>query len=77
MMKTLNWWLEWSATFIAITGAICTVLKIDPLNIVFLNLACVLFSVWAWRIQKMSLLIVNSGLLIVYMAGAVMRANGY
>lgn len=75
--KDLNWWLEWSATAIAIAGAVCTVIKYDPLNIMLLNTASILFAYWAWRIEKMSLFIVNSGLLIVYGTGAAMRALGY
>lgn len=72
-MKTLNWWPEWTATFTAIAGAICTVLKIDPLNIILLNSGCVLFVIWAYRIRKTSLIVVNGGLLFVYLVGIIMR----
>lgn len=72
-MKNLNWWLEWTATFTAIAGAISTVLKIDPLNIFLLNGACVLFVIWAYRIRKTSLIVVNGGLLLVYLVGIIMR----
>lgn len=77
MKKDLNWYMEWSATAIAIAGAVCTVLKWDPLNILLLNTASIIFAYWAWRINKMSLVVVNGGLLIVYGAGAAMRVLGY
>ena len=71
--KDLNWWLEWSATFMALAGAVATVLKFDPINIVLLNTSCILFVAWAYRINRLSLIIVNGGLLIIYAAGLIMR----
>lgn len=71
--KDLNWWLEWSATFLALAGAVATVLKIDPINIFLFNTSCILFVAWAYRINRLSLIIVNGGLLLIYVTGLIMR----
>ena len=73
LSKDLNWWLEWSATFMALAGAAATVLKFDPINILLFNISCVLFVAWAYRIKRLSLIIVNGGLLIIYAIGLIMR----
>lgn len=76
-MRDLNKWLEWTATFTTIAGAIFTVLKWDPLNIILLNTASLIFAIWAWRINKPSLIVTNGGLLIIYLTGIIIRAHGY
>jgi apolipoprotein N-acyltransferase len=65
--------IEWSATAITILGAIATALAYDPLNIYLLNLGSVLWLIWAVRVRKLSLVIVNAALLIVYVYGMIVR----
>lgn len=76
-LANVNFWLKWIATGSTIIGATLTVLKIDPLNIAMLNLGCVLFVIWSWRIREPSLIITNGGLLMIYGFGAIIRAYGY
>jgi hypothetical protein len=68
MNKTNNI-LKWSATVITILGAILTSMNIYPWNVVAFNLGSVLWLVFAIRVKETSLVVVNSGLLIVYIFG--------
>jgi hypothetical protein len=65
--------IEWSATVVTIFGALATALGYDPLNIYLLNLGSVLWLIWAVSVRKLSLVIVNAGLLTVYVYGFVLR----
>lgn len=61
--------LAWTATGITLCGALCTSLRIDPLNVYLLNLGAVLFLWWAVRIQDRAMITVNAGLLGIYILG--------
>lgn len=61
--------LKWTATWLTLAGALCTSLRIDPLNIYLLNLGAGLFLWWGWRIQDRAMITVNSGLLGIYIVG--------
>ena len=61
--------LKWSATFLVLAGAICTSLRIDPLNIWLLNLGTLLFVFWSFRIRDRAMITVNVGLLVIYGVG--------
>lgn len=65
--------LEWSATVFTVAGALTTALSIDPLNIYLLNLGSVLWLIWAVLNKRLSLIVVNSALLTVYVYGFVLR----
>jgi len=68
--------LKWSALVITLSGAICTSMKLDPMNVYLLNLGCVVYLSWSWRIREWSLVLVNAGLLAIYLPGGVMRLLG-
>ena len=68
--------LKWSALVITLSGAICTSMKLDPMNVYLLNLGCVVYLAWSWRIREWSLVLVNAGLLAIYLPGGVMRLLG-
>jgi len=72
-MLDLNKVLEWLATIITLGAALATALSIDPLNIYLFNLGSILWLIWAVRIKKPSLIVVNVGLLSVYIYGALVR----
>jgi hypothetical protein len=72
MMK-MNVILEWTATAVTVLGALATALGYDPLNIYLLNIGSILWLIWAVRVKKLSLMIVNAGLLAVYAYGFVLR----
>jgi len=44
-------------------------LRIDPLNIYFLNVGALLYLLWAIRIKERNLIIVNGVLLALYVVG--------
>ena len=71
--KKVNTILEWLATIVTIAAALATALSIDPLNIYLFNIGSVLWLVWAVRIKRVSLVVVNVGLLAVYVYGFIVR----
>jgi hypothetical protein len=54
---------------VTLAGALCTSLRIDPLNIYLLNAGAVLYLTWGYRIREWNLVAINSGLLIIYLYG--------
>jgi hypothetical protein len=71
--EKMNTILEWSATIVTVGAALATALSIDPLNIYLFNIGSVLWLVWAVRIKRASLVVVNVGLLAVYVYGLIVR----
>lgn len=67
----MNLFLKWSATILTIVGALLTALNIYPLNVWVINVGSVLWLIFAVRIKENSLVVVNAGLLVIYMFGAV------
>jgi hypothetical protein len=65
----LNWILKWGGCATVVLGALCTSLRIDPLNIYFLNVGALLYLLWAIRIGERNLIIVNGVLLALYIVG--------
>ena len=65
----LNWILKWGGCATVVLGALCTSLRIDPLNIYFLNVGALLYLLWAIRIKERNLIIVNGVLLALYVVG--------
>jgi len=66
----LNSFLKWSATVLTIAGALLTSLNTYPLNVWAFNAGSVLWLIFAVRIKENSLIVVNTGLLAIYMLGA-------
>lgn len=71
--EKINAILEWLATIVTVGAALATALSIDPLNIYLFNIGSVLWLVWAVRIKRASLVVVNVGLLAVYVYGLIVR----
>jgi hypothetical protein len=71
--EKVNAILEWTATIVTVGAALATALSIDPLNIYLFNIGSVLWLVWAVRIKRASLVVVNVGLLAVYVYGLIVR----
>lgn len=61
--------LKWAGTLVTLAGALCTSLRIDPLNVYLLNLGSLLFVIWALRIRDRAMITVNAGLLTIYVVG--------
>lgn len=72
-MTNKNFILEWTATIVTVGGAIATALAIDPLNIVLFNIGSVLWIWWAVLTKRTSIVVVNIGLLLVYVYGLFVR----
>jgi len=62
-------WLKWSACVVTLAGALCTSLRIDPLNIYLLNAGAILYLAWGYRIRELNLVAINAGLLLIYLYG--------
>ena len=65
--------LKWVATAITLLGSLCVALSIDPLNVILLNIGAAMFIVWGFRIKENSIVVVNSGLLAIYVFGLMLR----
>jgi hypothetical protein len=61
--------LKWTACAVTLAGALCTSLRIDPMNIYLLNAGALLYTVWSLRIREWSLVTINVGLLTIYLVG--------
>jgi hypothetical protein len=48
-----------------------TAAALDPWNVYCLNAGSALWLIWAWRVRSRSLIVVNAGLVLIYMAGLV------
>ncbi len=64
-----NFYLKWLACAITLAGALCTALRIDPVNIYLLNLGSLLYLIWSIRIREWNLIVINAALLIIYIVG--------
>ena len=65
----LNNILKWGGCVAVVLGALCTSLRIDPLNIYLLNVGALAYLLWAIRIRETNLIIVNAVLLAIYILG--------
>ena len=65
----LNNILKWAGCATVCAGALCTSLRIDPINIYFLNAGAALYLLWAVRIGERNLIVVNAVLLALYLVG--------
>jgi apolipoprotein N-acyltransferase len=72
-MITVDFVLKWTACAVTLVGALLTSLAIDPMNIWLLNLGALLYLVWSLRIREWNLVVINAGLLLVYILGAIIR----
>ena len=61
--------LKWVACAVTLSGALCTSLRIDPLNIYLLNAGALMYLLWSIRIREWNLSAVNVGLLTIYAVG--------
>ena len=70
-----NSFLKWTGCATVCAGALCTSLRIDPLNIYFLNVGALLYLLWSIRIGERNLIVVNAVLLALYVLGLVYKAG--
>jgi hypothetical protein len=61
--------LGWTGCFFICAGALCTSLRIDPLNIYLLNIGNLSYLLWSIRTKTHSQIVVNSVLLTIYLFG--------
>ena len=76
MVKTLTYRqvdsiLKWTATVLILIGAVLTSLAVDPVNIYVMNVGTLLWLIWALRIRDKALIVVNAGLLVIYLGGFI------
>ena len=68
-MFNINNILKWAGCATVVAGALCTSLRIDPLNIYLLNVGALAYLLWAIRVRELNLIIVNGVLLAIYILG--------
>jgi len=74
-----NNFLKWTATVLTLLGAALVSAKTDPTlvdliqswDVRCLNVGCVVWLIWSVRIRDFGLIVVNGGLLMIYMLGTV------
>jgi hypothetical protein len=66
---TIDACIKWASLVCVLMGALCTSLRIDPANIWLLNAGALGYLTWAIRIRDLNLIIVNGGLLAIYVLG--------
>ena len=66
--------LRYTATIITLLGALATAFRVDPLNIYLLNVGTILFLIYSFKLKDLSLIIVNAGLLAIYVIGLFVTA---
>ena len=64
---------KWVATGVTLSGGLATALMYDPLNIILLNIGALLFLIWGYLIRDLAMIVVNSGMLIIYIIGIMVR----
>jgi len=77
--RRLNNFLKWTATVLTLLGAALVSAKTDPTlidliqswDVRCLNVGCVVWLIWSVRIRDFGLIVVNGGLLMIYMLGTV------
>lgn len=69
LMLNIDFVLKWTACAVTLVGALCTALRIDPLNIYLLNTGALLYLIWSVRIRELNLIVINAALLAIYVAG--------
>ena len=65
--------LKWLGTALTIAGAVATSLALDPLNVYLFNAGALVWLSAAIRMKEKSLVVVNAGLLVVYIFGVIYR----
>ena len=70
MVTTL---LKWLGTAFTLAGALATSLALDPLNVYLFNAGAVTWLAAAIRMRESSLIVVNAGLLLIYIYGIIHR----
>lgn len=65
--------LEWFATIVTLFGAVLTSFHYDPYNVYFLNFGSLLWIIWAILEKRMSIVIVNFGMMLIYALGTLER----
>ena len=61
--------IKWTALAATLSGALCTSLRIDPMNVYLLNLGSLLYLIWSIRVKDTNLICVNAGLMLIYIVG--------
>ena len=63
--------LKWIGLVFTLSGALTTSLGIQDINIYLFNLGSLMYLSWAIRVRDMNLIIVNAGLLMIYIIGLI------
>jgi hypothetical protein len=64
---------KWVATGVTLSGGLATALMYDPINIYLLNIGALLFLIWGYLIKDKAMIVVNLGMLLIYIIGILVR----
>jgi hypothetical protein len=67
----LDFVLQWGAVLLTVIGAVLASLNRYPYNVFGLYGGTVLWTIWAVRIETLSLIVVNAVLLVIYFVGVI------
>lgn len=65
--------IKWVATTVTLFGALFVTFDIQPASVFFLNIGAGLFILWGWLIKEKCIIVVNTGMLIIYTIGVIIR----
>jgi hypothetical protein len=65
----INGVLKWTALAATLLGAGFTAFEVHVINRELLALGSILYLVWSLRIRELNLVLVNGGLLTIYLVG--------
>jgi hypothetical protein len=63
--------LKWIGTIFTISGATASSFDLFPLNIIYYNCGTVFWLIASIKMKDLSLIVVNSGLLVIYLIGII------
>lgn len=61
--------IEWIAAIFVLSGSLMTSFQLTPYNIYTMNIGSILFIWWAIRIKDNAMIVVNGGLVLIYLIG--------
>jgi hypothetical protein len=72
-VKSLEWWMEWTATFVLMIGVALTAWNIYPLNIYFSLAGNLGWLIVGYMWKKWSLIIIQLVVSALYIAGLIIN----
>lgn len=69
----LNAVLKWAACAVTLTAAVLTSIEALQYNRELFAVGAVLYLIWSVRIREANLIVINGALLVIYVAGLILK----